>query len=188
MGQISEVFAGRMFDRRVEKCRERLFRMAYSWCHDRFLAEDMTQQALLKALEKRAQLRDADRLESWLMRILANTMRDWFRRERPSEEIDDHHSVQHYGPEQVVADDEIVERVRRAVAKLPLSQCQTLTLVDLEGYTYAEVAMVLDVPIGTVMSRLSRARQSLKGHLEQLSVDVGQEPSSDERTRLRVVR
>ena len=59
-----------------------------------------------------------------------------------------------------------MERVRGAVAGLPAAQRQVLTLVDLKGFSYAETAGVLEIPIGTVMSRLSRARQQLKARLD----------------------
>ena len=55
--------------------------------------------------------------------------------------------------------------VRQAVRKLPLPQCQVITLVDLEGFTYASVAEILEIPVGTVMSRLCRGRRALKEFL-----------------------
>jgi RNA polymerase sigma-70 factor (ECF subfamily) len=66
------------------------------------------------------------------------------------------------GPEDDVAQNEIVACVRRAVAQLPAGQREVLTLVDLEEFSYAEVAGILDIPLGTVMSRLSRARGALR--------------------------
>jgi RNA polymerase sigma-70 factor (ECF subfamily) len=59
----------------------------------------------------------------------------------------------------------VIACVRSAVARLPLGQRQVLTLVDLEEFGYAEVAEILSIPVGTVMSRLSRARASLKTYL-----------------------
>ena len=61
---------------------------------------------------------------------------------------------------------EIVERVRRAVASLPVEQRQVLSLIDLEEFSYCDVAQVLNIPIGTVMSRLHRARKNLLARLE----------------------
>ena len=72
--------------------------------------------------------------------------------------------------------------MRAAVQRLPLGQRQVLTLVDLEEFGYAEVAGILDIPVGTVMSRLSRARASLKILLDPAT----QQPAA--RTLLRSVK
>jgi RNA polymerase sigma-70 factor (ECF subfamily) len=72
-------------------------------------------------------------------------------------------------PEQNTEKQQLVDKVRRAVRKLPMAQCQVVTLVDLEGFTYASVAEILEIPVGTVMSRLCRGRRALKEHL----IDVG---------------
>lgn len=188
MATTGERFSSRLFNRRLERCREKLFRMAYAWSHNRYLAEDLTQQALVKALEKRAQLRDPEKLEQWVYMILANTLRDWHRQERRLEPLDDYHVVEEKGPDRHTAETEIVHRVRRAVAQLPLAQRQVLTLVDLEGCAYADVATILDIPIGTVMSRLSRARQALRGRLEILAKETLGAAAADQAPRLKVVR
>ena len=60
---------------------------------------------------------------------------------------------------------DIVDRVRQMISRLPNGQRQVITLVDLAGFTYAEIAEILDLPIGTVMSRICRARQSLRDAL-----------------------
>jgi len=61
---------------------------------------------------------------------------------------------------------QVIACVRTAVSRLPIGQRQVLTLVDLEEFGYAEVADILNIPVGTVMSRLSRARSSLKNFLD----------------------
>jgi len=188
VAQLGEIFAGRLFNRRLEKCRDKLYRMAYAWCHNRYLAEDLTQQALVKALEKQAQLRDVEKLEPWVFQILANTLRDWHRREKTLESLDDHEPFTNGGPEHNAAQDQIVVRVRQAIARLPMAQRQVVTLVDLEGFSYADVAKVLDIPMGTVMSRLSRARQALKEHLEDLALASKTEQAIDDTPQLRVVK
>ncbi len=170
MTQVGDLFSRRRFNKRLEETRNSMYRMAYAWCHNRYLAEDLVQQTMLKALEKRSQLREIDRLESWVYRILANTFRDWHRRERQLEPLEFHEPVDESGPEQATDAIEIVQRVRTAISRLPMIQRQVLSLVDLEGFSYAETAGVLDIPIGTVMSRLSRARQQLKANLEESTV------------------
>jgi RNA polymerase sigma-70 factor (ECF subfamily) len=69
-------------------------------------------------------------------------------------------------PEASCNREQVIACVRSAVARLPLGQRQVLTLVDLEEFGYAEVASILNIPVGTVMSRLSRARASLKNFLD----------------------
>lgn len=153
------------FRRRIEQSREMLYRLAYAWCHDASLADDLAQEALLRALAGERQLRDPERLKSWLCAILANCLKDHYRRRREHLTIDaleDEAADAAATPEESAAVAELALRVRAEVARLPLGQRQVLTLVDLEGFSYAEVGDILAVPIGTVMSRLCRARQALR--------------------------
>lgn len=148
--------------------RPRLFRLACAWCGDRHLAEDLTQEALARALRASSTLRDPRALEGWLMAILNNVWRDHLRRNRGGEDIDDWAEVlasDGPGPDASLEDQQLVIEVRAVVAALPVGQRQVLTLVDLEERTYAEVAEILAIPVGTVMSRLSRARAALKEKL-----------------------
>ena len=73
-------------------------------------------------------------------------------------------------PEKHFADDQLVTQVRTAVESLPVNQCQVMTLVDLEGCSYEQVAAILDTPVGTVMSRLSRARLAMLSLIEGRNV------------------
>lgn len=155
----------------LEQSRERLYRVAYSWCHDATLADDLVQETLSKALGKATQLRDPERLPRWLFSILSNCWHDHLRRRRDTEDVDtmgDMLSDPQPGPEETHARGEVANRVRIAVAALSPGQRQVLTLVDLEEFSYGEVAEILDLPIGTVMSRLCRARRSLKAGLLDL--------------------
>jgi RNA polymerase sigma-70 factor (ECF subfamily) len=147
---------------RLEQHRQRLYRIAYSWTHSPALADDLVQETLTKALQKQGQLRDAGAGEAWLYSILSNCLRDHYRRQRETDDIDDLSLVDEIGPEQVSGQQEIVNKVRAAIARLPLGQRQVVTLVDIEGFSYIEVAGILAVPVGTVMSRLCRARAALK--------------------------
>lgn len=149
--------------------RRRLRAIAYSWCRDRTLAEDLVQETFLKALTKLAQLRDVDSLDAWLFNILLNCWRDHLRRQRPTEDVDEL-----YERDDVLFEDErqrldMVEAVKSAVAQLPEGQRQVLCLVDLEGYSYAEVSKMLNIPTGTVTSRVSRAREQMRAILMESS-------------------
>ena len=139
--------------------------MAYAWCRNKAIADDVVQDALAKALSISGQLRDPDALHSWLLTIMANCLKDYYRRHRKMEDIDDLADelvACELSPEEDYQQNQTIQRVRQAVGRLPLGQRQVVTLIDLEECSYAEVAQILDIPIGTVMSRLSRARLTLR--------------------------
>jgi RNA polymerase sigma-70 factor (ECF subfamily) len=108
-------------------------------------------------------------MNGWLFAILANCWRDHFRQNREMDDVEDIERVDEFTPEDGHAQSQIVLRVRNAVARLPLGQRQVLTLVDLEEFSYAEVSAILEIPVGTVMSRLCRARKTLKSLLSELA-------------------
>lgn len=140
------------------------------------LADDLVQETLTKALQNAGQLRNPQVMHSWLFAIMANCWRDHFRRNREMgdvDELEDYCCVDERTPEQEHAQSQLVSRVRNAVARLPLKQRQVLTLVDLEEFSYTEVAGILDIPAGTVMSRLCRAREALRMQLQEFSPTAG---------------
>ena len=158
-------FFGRALRAKAEALRPRMYRMAYAWTHDTALADDLAQEALARGLERLGQLRDPDRLEPWLFRILANCWRDAMRARLDTDDIDEHTGVLESaepGPEQRHAATQLAGRVRAAVARLPLGQRQVVSLVDLGDFSYADAAAILEIPVGTVMSRLCRARAALR--------------------------
>ena len=160
------------FRKQLEEIRPNLYRVAYSWSHNAALADDLVQETLVKALKNTSQLRDPELLNGWVFTILANCWRDHFRKHREMEDIDeleDYRCATQTTPEDDHSRSQVVSRVRDAVAKLPMAQRQVLTLVDLEEFAYIDVAAILAIPIGTVMSRLSRARQELKILLNELA-------------------
>jgi len=163
----------RGFESELELHRTALFRVACAWSHERALADDLVQDTLLKALEHADQLRDPERLRSWLFGIMANRWRDHLRALRPTVDIDvldEECFCSDETPDVAYGRGEIVIRVRAAVARLPIGQRQVVTLVDLEEFSYAEVAAILGIPIGTVMSRLCRARLALREQLRHTDV------------------
>lgn len=153
----------------VEMLRPVLYRIGYAWCHDAALAEDLVQETLSRAWVRRAQLRDETALKAWAVSIMHHCWLDHLRRRRDFEDVhalEDKLESPVESPEVQCSREQVIAGVRAAVARLPLGQRQVLTLVDLEEFGYAEVARILDIPVGTVMSRLSRARVALRHLLD----------------------
>lgn len=124
---------------------------------------------MIKGLKSVHQLKDESVVEAWLFSILNNCWRDHFRHLHPQADIEEIMELPAEGPtpEQHHAESELILRVRRAVAALPLGQRQAITLVDLEEMSYSAAAQALAIPVGTVMSRLSRARIALRDLLHE---------------------
>ncbi len=152
----------------LETMRPDLYRIAWSWCHDDAQAEDLVQDTCVKALEKLDQLRNPERLRPWVLRIMANLHRDHYRGRRDIVTLSAHDeelAATDPGPAEAAERNATVVMVHRAITSLGDDQRKVLTLVDVGGFSYAEVAEALEIPIGTVMSRLSRARVRLRREL-----------------------
>ena len=153
----------------IEALRPVLYRIAYAWCHDPALADDLVQETLSKALTQRSQLRVEASLKAWTVAIMNHCWLDHLRSRRDFDDVEDWQDTLESSadtPEASCNREQVIACVRTAVARLPMGQRQVLTLVDLEEFGYAEVADILNIPVGTVMSRLSRARASLKNFLD----------------------
>ena len=165
---LKKIFRSRKLDRLLSKQRPHLYRLANSWCGDKMLADDLVQDTLGKALLKQEQLKDFSRMEAWLYRILHNCWMEYLRTNKPTTDIDDVSITSKDSPERHLTEQQIIRQVRTTIEMLPLTQRQVITLVDLEGCSYAEVTEILDIPMGTVMSRLNRARKMLKQRLTKV--------------------
>lgn len=162
MKLIARLCTANTLRRQIGEARARLFRVALAWSGDAMLADDLVQETLTLGLQRVHQLREPDRLNAWLYSILNNCWKQHLRRQRPHEDLDEERPCdESYAPDTTVDTLKTVERVREAVSRLPLEQRRVLALVDLEGMAYCEVASVLEIPMGTVMSRLHRGRKTL---------------------------
>ena len=141
-------------------------------------AEDITQECFIKAIRAIDRFAGNSALYTWLYRIAVNTARDWMasRRRRPAVSLDSLPAgsvdppSQDDGPLAALDRSELRARVRDAMERLPEPFRTTLLLREMEGHTYEEVAAILEVSIGTVESRLFRARTKLRALL------LGEEP------------
>ena len=169
----------RAFRRLVANNRERLYRMAYAWTGNPHLADDLVQQTLLKALNNQKQLRDISAAEGWLFRIMANCLTDYRRAKREFLSGENLEIVDKATPERRLKEEQLVQKVRQAVQKLPINHRQVVTLVDLEEFSYASVAQILDIPVGTVMSRLCRGRRALREELLEVRLHEPVTPAAN---------
>jgi RNA polymerase sigma-70 factor (ECF subfamily) len=133
-------------------------------------AEDLVQDAYLRALRHFDGFRGGDP-RAWLLTIVRRTCYTWLKRRRtqpPATEFDDEvHSgdIRADDPAALTLDDDLRETLGRAVAGLPIEFREVVLLRDVQGLSYREIAEVVGVPVGTVMSRLARARRRLQATL-----------------------
>jgi len=165
---FSRIVKRKRVQQRVIAIRNRMFRTAYAWCHNHSLAQDLTQEATLKAIENAAQLNDLSAVDAWIFSILTNCHRVHLRKTVSMEELneDEEGAIESdLLPDRISETSRLVEQVKQAIEGLGEEQRKVIILVDIEEFSYAEAASILGTPIGTVMSRLSRARQQLKKRL-----------------------
>ncbi len=149
----------------VERYYASLYRYAYRLSGSQADAEDLTQETFLRATAKLGQLRDADKVRAWLYSILRHA---YLQRQRSAPQthhvsLDDLFDVAEEVPDPLPELD--AEALRKALDDLPEPHRTAVLLYYFEELSYREIAEVLDVPIGTVMSRLARARGYLKARL-----------------------
>lgn len=165
---FSRIVKRKRVQQRVVAIRNRMFRTAYAWCHNYSLAQDLTQEAALKAIENAAQLNDLTAVDAWIFAILTNCHRAHLRKTVSMDEFneDEEGAIESdLLPDRISEASRLVEQVKQAIEGLSEEQRKVIILVDIEEFSYAEAASILGTPIGTVMSRLSRARQQLKKRL-----------------------
>lgn len=151
----------------------KLRRFALSLTGNAADADDLVQSACVKALKNAEQFRDGTRMDSWMYRIVQTLWIDDRRRAKTrGAQIDPEDAGLSDGGRaaRLPEDRMMLGRTRIAMAGLPDTQREVLSLVAIEGLSYKETAEVLDIPVGTVMSRLHRAREAL---LPQLGLSKG---------------
>src|SRR5512132_2684743 len=144
---------------------DRMYALARAILRDADRAEDATQEALVRAWREMARLRDPERFQAWLRRLLVNACYDEGRRMRSRSEVvllaDHHPSVADHSSSVIDRD-----RLDRAFRRLPLEQRVVTVLSHVEGLTHDEIAETLGLPLGTVKSRARYALASLRSALE----------------------
>ena len=159
-----------------------LYRGALRLTRDPAQAEDLVQDTYVRALRYQSSYQVGTNMKAWLFAIMRNLFWDRFKGGRPEDvSLDGDGEFALYDtlkdptamPEADVLDPIAADEVVRAVEKLPELHREVVLLVDVEGFSYKDAAEVLGVPIGTVMSRLHRARRQLQRSLHEYAEESG---------------
>ena len=151
-------------------------------------AEDLVQETMLRAYRSFNRFEPGTNLKAWLFRILTNAYINVYRKRQREpqkvsqddveefdlyQELKDHDPQFSATPETIVLDSLVDSDIIEAIDALPEQFRLAVILSDIEGFTYAEMAEIMDVPLGTVMSRLHRGRKALQKRLWDLAVERG---------------
>ncbi len=155
-----------------------LYRTAWSLTRSDAEAQDLVQDTLLRAFRAIERF-DGRYPRAWLLTIMRNANINRARKKKP-DLLDDPDATferstafaENEGPEEVVLEGEFDSTVESGFRALPDKFREVIELVDLNGLAYQEAADVLDVPVGTVMSRLHRARKRIRDHIEEVGLEV----------------
>ncbi|MHB8744063.1 MAG: RNA polymerase sigma factor RpoE [Sulfuricaulis sp.] len=168
------------FDLLALKYQHKIAKLIGRYVRDRREVEDVTQEALIKAYRAIGGFRGESAFYTWLYRIAVNTAKNYLESQgrRPpgsdveidgAELIESGDSLRDQAtPERQMLTDEIATTVHRAIERLPADLRTAITLRELEGLSYEEIAEVMDCPIGTVRSRIFRAREAIDQELRPL--------------------
>ena len=168
------------FDLLVRKYQHRIAKLVSRFVSDRSEVEDVTQEAFIKAWRAIKGFRGDSAFYTWLYRIAINTAKNYLvsqGRRPPATDIEAEEAEgtsmgvtlrENATPESHLHADEIAMTVERAVARLPEDLRTAITLREIDGLSYEEIADVMDCPIGTVRSRIFRAREAIDAELKPL--------------------
>src|ERR1051325_4197930 len=152
-----------------------VYTLALHLLQDRDEALDLSQEVFLRVFRTLASFRGQSALRTWIYRIVVNQARNrqrWWRRRHPSEQVSLDEHIRLFGdtmeaktdvlPDRLLASKEAASRIWVALDRLPFDQRTALILREVDGLRYEEIAFSLGIAVGTVKSRLTRARQALR--------------------------
>ena len=164
-----------------------LYNTAFRMTRNAEDAEDLVQESYLKAYKYYDKFQEGTNFKAWLFKILKNTFINNYRRrqQRPPQsdfaeieesfetQVSDEVKRRIKSPEEELLEDILDEDVQRALDELPSDYRMAVLLADLEGFSYKEIAEILELPVGTVMSRLYRGRKLLEDGMLRYARDHG---------------
>lgn len=153
--------------------KEKLYRYAFKIVGNRFDAEDVMQELLIKVWKKREDFAKIDNKEAWSMTVIRNLSIDKIRKRKyNTQDISEHHSISDKGltPDRITEVKEDLSIVMNLLNELPERQREIIHLRDIEGYTYKEISAIVDLSEDQVKVNLFRARQKFKEKLKRLNL------------------
>ncbi|MGH9257446.1 MAG: sigma-70 family RNA polymerase sigma factor [Vicinamibacterales bacterium] len=154
-----------------------VYGLAFNLLGDRDEALDLSQEVFLRIFRTLSRFRGQSALRTWIYRIVINQARNrqrWWRRRHRAEQVSLDDYLRNFGdlearqdilPDRLLASKETAAKIWQAMDQLPFDQRTALILREIDGLRYDEIAYSLDIPVGTVKSRLTRARQTLRAGL-----------------------
>ena len=185
MDILAEVSAGNVdaYGKIVGRYNGRLYNFIYRFVGDRETAEDIVQETFLRAFRKRKEYRAIANFSTWLFTIAGNLAKSELRRrkrwrmfslERDEETDTGMELPDNSAPPDKVAESSLADvQIQEAIASLPDNYKQVILLRDVQGMSYQEISEIVDCPVGTVKSRVNRARLKLQQKLKSEGRDVG---------------
>ena len=185
--ELSQDDRDRLFAEQAIPLIDQLFGAALGMTRNRADAEDLVQETFMKAYTKFHQYQQGTNIKAWLYRILTNTYITHYRKAQRSPKRSGGEEVEDWQLAAAASHDEkgLVSAEAEALDNIPSSQLRTaleslsedqrvvVLLSDVEGFAYKEIADMLEIPIGTVMSRLHRGRKNLREGLSALAAEYG---------------
>ena len=161
----------------VRRNQGRIYNLAYNYVKDEEEAKDLTQDVFITVHRNLGSLREPEKFNAWLYQLALNHCRNRYKRLQRrgffrSSSLDDPDSPLHLTsgetPEGQLDRQDQDNLVRKAIAGLSAAEKEIIILRDIEGFAYDEIGAILEIPLGTVKSKLNRARLVLKERLEKM--------------------
>ena len=161
----------------VSEHQRMVYQLAFNLLNDHNEALDLSQEVFLRVFRTLHSFRGHSSLRTWIYRIVVNQARNrqrWWRRRHRAQQVSlDQHVQDHgdlpdatdRGPDRLVGQKQLAERIREALDRLPFEQRTAVVLREIDGLSYEEIGFSLGIAVGTVKSRLARARAGLRDQL-----------------------
>jgi RNA polymerase sigma-70 factor (ECF subfamily) len=188
MGQRQQGTERQVFEEQALPHLDAMYGMALRLTQDERDAEDLVQDSMVKAFRFFHRYQEGSNIKAWLFKVLVNTFYNTRRKTKNTQrlhsdaEAGSHHerfiseastAAQHSNAEEVLLDKLVVEKLQEAMNELPKGFRLAVLLCDVYGFSYKEIAEIIERPVGTVMSRLHRGRRLLQKRLYDVAVEQG---------------